>query len=238
MAQAIQMSADALKSIADQIGDRIAEEFSSAPAAEPPAPVEADDRPSDFNPFAVIGDPRTARFRLVETFEVWKLFVGGADELARASEDLVTLTRPTGAYHHQVKVGDGEAAIAVAFAHSYALRLDERVVRDFFFSPLAADIDKAVGLADQLIPGDAVARLLSASEYKVEALWFVTPSAGAAPASPGAAQPRSITTKGLIIVSAPDSFRRALGTQATQLVSSSDFIQALTRAKRGMGLLL
>jgi hypothetical protein len=109
------------------------------------------------------------------------------------------------------------------------------VVRDFYFSPLAAQLDKAIDEADKLIPGDAVTRLLSLPEFKVEALWFVTLSGEAAPGEGGGApQPGGIKTLWVIVASAPPSFRA----KTLSLIDSTTFIRALSGTRRGMGLLL
>jgi hypothetical protein len=238
MADLQQLPANTLQSIALQLGDRIADEFSSAAAAVPPAPVAGEEKPADFTPIAGIEDPASARFMLTETFEVWKLREDATDDLAGTSEDLVTLARSTGAYRHQVKVVQGEAETAVAFAQSYAgaAKPDERVVGDFFFSPLAAQIDRAIELADKLIPEEAIARLLSLPEYKIEALWFVTRPAAAEPTPNEAPEPQPpySTSRGVIVVSAPTSFAG----QTMTLMDSSDFIRALAGTRLGMGLLI
>jgi hypothetical protein len=234
MAYLKQMASDTQLDIARQLGDRIAEEFQSAATAVPPAPIDGVEQPSYFSPLAGI-DRATARFKLAETFEVWKLRADAGDDLARTGEDLVTLARATGAYRHQVRlVRDGKKT-AIAFAHSYARGVDlgERVVRDFFFSSLAADIDDAVRLADALIPEAAAARLLSLPEFKTEALWFVSLSEEPAPRD-GAQPQRTITTRGVIVASAPPSFPG----QTMSLMDSSTFIRALSGTSRGMGLLL
>lgn len=236
MAYSIQVPTDILNNIALQIGDRIAEEFSSSASAVPPAPVGGVEQPLDFSPLAGV-DRATARFKLAETFELWKFRENAASDLAHTREDLVTLTRATGAYRHQVRLVRDGAKTAVAFAESYATGQNERSVRDFFFSPLAAELDSAIELADKLIPEEAVTRLLSLPEFKVEALWFVTISAAPVPASEtatGTQTSRTIKTLSVIVVSAPPSFPE----KALSLLDSSTFIQALSVTSRGMGLLL
>ncbi|MDQ3917590.1 MAG: hypothetical protein M3348_03860, partial [Acidobacteriota bacterium] len=209
MADLRRLPAEALRTIAIQIGDRIAEELSSSASAVPPRPVGGAEQALDFWPLADV-DPATARFKLAETFEVWKLRDDACDQLASTREDLVTLARPTGAYRHQIRLVRDGAETAVAFAQSYAAgpNPNERVVRDFFFSPLAEHVDEAVKAADKLIPEAAVTRLLSLPEFKVEALWFVTLSDAAEHTRKrgAAAQPtRSITTRGVMVACAPYS---------------------------------
>jgi hypothetical protein len=219
MADLKQLPEEALRAVAVQVGDRIAEEFESAAGAVPPAPVAGVAQPADFSPLAGV-DRAAARFRLAETFEVWTLRDGVGGELAGTQEDLAALARDTGTCRHQVRLvrGDAERAVAFAQSHAGAANPDERVVSDFYFSPLAAQVDAAVELADQLIPEAAAVRLLSLPEFKVEALWFVTPSN---------------TTRGVVVASAPDDFPG----QRMSLMDSADFVRALARTTRGMGLL-
>jgi len=237
MADLSRLSADALRSVATQIGDRIAEEFSSSARAVAPAPINGVEQPLDFWPLAGL-DPKTAQFELAETFEVWKLRDDAGDQLASTDEDLVTLARWTQAYRHLVRLIHGDVETAVAFAQSYpsAGNKNERVVREFFFSPLAAETEEAIQVADKLIPEAAVTRLLSLPEFKVEALWFLTLSGAPAPApgDAGPQPPRSITTRGVIVISAPPSFSG----QTLSLMDYRTFIRALSGTTRGMGLLL
>jgi len=104
--------------------------------------------------------------------------------------------------------------------------MGERSVREFFFSPRAAEIDSALGLADELVPEEATTRLLSLPEYKTEALWFITSEA----ASEGEV-PR--LTSRVIVISAPPSFSG----RVRQLISAADFLRALAGTSLGMGLL-
>jgi len=236
MADLVQLSDELSRSVARQVGDRIAEEYASAPDAVHPDPVDGVARPSDFSPLAGV-DVAAAEFRLAETFEVWRLRDGAEKELGTTGEDLVTLARQTGAYRHLIRLAYGGAERAVAFAQS-VVRVgapDERVVRDFYFSPLAAELDEAVMVADKVVPEEAVTRLLCLPELKVEALWFVTTAA--APASrqnAGAPPTRYITTRGVIVASAPPRFPEP----TMSLISSTAFVRALAGMSQGMGLLL
>jgi hypothetical protein len=231
MAVSASVPEDVLKDVARQVGDRIAEEFSSLAAATPPAPVNGVAQTFDYWPLTGL-DPATAKFKLGETFEVWKLKEDAAAALAGATGDLVTLTRWTGAYRHQIRLVRDGADEAVGFALSYAAGAGHagRYVRDFFFSRLAAEMDKAIELADQLVPEDAVTRLLSLPEFRVEALWFVKPVAAGA-----AGPPLGIETRGVIVALAPDRFPG----QTMTLTDSATFISVLSNTVgRGMGLLL
>lgn len=239
MADLKQIPPETLRSIARQIGDRITEEFSSAATAAPPAPVDGVEQPGDYSPLADL-DRDTAHFVLAETFEVWKLRENAADDLGRTREDLVTLARVTDTYRHQVRLVRDNAQTAVAFAQSYAKGgqdQNDRVVRDFFFSPLAAQIDEAISAADQLVPERAVTRLLCLPEFKVEALWFITLSAPAGPAPGEGRGPRpalTFSSRGVIVASAPRSFPG----ETMSLMDPFAFIRALSVTTRGMGLRL
>lgn len=230
MADLTQLPESTLQSIARQIGDRIYAEFAAT------AQVAGEHTLSRFDPLASIRDRASARFRMTETFEIWKLKVGGSAELALGREDLVTLARQTGVWHHQVKVIEGETERAVAFAQSYVKGggIDEPSVRNIFFSPLADEIDKAIELADEKVPEDAVTRLLSLPEYKTEALWFVTlPEWDESTPEAGLRQP---TSRGVIVISAPNSFQKTAPLMS--LISSLEFMRSLASTSLGMGLLL
>lgn len=234
MADTKQLPEDIMRDIARQVGDRIAEELSSAAEAVPPAPVEGAEPPEDFSPLAGI-DPATARFKIAESFEVWELRADADEELADTDEDLVTLALPTNAYRHQVRLVQDGAEKTVAFAQSSPSTNDPNkwVVRDFYFTSLAAQLDKAIKEADKRIPDDAVTRLLSLPAFKVEALWFVMPSKPAEP-SEGPQEPGDLKTLWVMVASAPPSFSG----KTLTLIDSSTFIRALSGTRRGMGLLL
>src|ERR1700753_3223977 len=117
MADLRQLPPDILNSVAVQIGDRIAEDFSSSAEAVPPAPINGVEQRLDFWPLAGL-ERQTAQFKLAETFEVWRLRDDAGDELASTDEDLVTLMRWTRAYRHLVRLIHGDKWTAVAFAQS------------------------------------------------------------------------------------------------------------------------
>jgi hypothetical protein len=239
MADLRELPPDALQGIARQIGERLYDALSSSANVVSPPDVEGEDAPSDFEALAGIGDPASVHFELAETLEVWRLRAGAADDFVLTREDLLTLGRPTGAYHHQITAGGGAGGrgAAVAFARSWPLGADqtEWSVRDLFFSPLAARVDEALGRADEQVVGDAVARLLSLPEYRIEALWLIDlpaeagqPPDGAHDSSPPA--PRHITSR-VMVISAPTRFAQRTMT----LLSSSEFMHALVGTNKGMG---
>ncbi len=234
MADLRQLSKTTLQSIARQIGDRLHAARSSGNTVEPTPLTEDKDRPSDFEPFGGLKYLATAQFEIAESLEVWRLGAGALDTFALSQVDLVTLGRPTGTYHHQIKAtaASGSEKTAVAFANSWPLgpELADWSVRDLFFSPLAAQIDEAIGRADDLLPEDAVTRLLSLPEYKIEALWFISSSASESGSSGDALRP----TSHVIVISAPSNF-----TEPTMsLISSSDFLRTLFNITPGMGFIV
>lgn len=108
---------------------------------------------------------------LAETFSLWTL---GTDDIVRFKQtgaDLADLARETGRWHHQLKSPKGP----VGFARSLSPGADpeKTSVRDVFFSELSALINRAIRVADEVIPDNRVARLLSVPAYQVHAFWFV-----------------------------------------------------------------
>ena len=209
MAELIKLPKKALESIARQIGARLYDEIY---------------RREDG------GKLKSFEFEMWETFEIWQFRPDPPSDLTQTREDLVTLARRTGVWHHQIKAGvGGGPKKAVAFAQSWpGSGQGDDLLRDLFLSQLAAKIDEAITLADNWLPDKAIVRLLSLPEYKVEALWFLSASDDVESPHP---------TSRVILVDVPDSFPTRSGESAMSPMSSSDFIRALGRTRRGMGLL-
>ncbi len=229
MAYLKQLPAAALPGIARQIGARL---FSTlSPASVPSASFEGEEPPPDFEPLAGITDFTAARFEVTESFEVWRLRAGALDEFVLTGEDLASLARPSGAWHHQIRIssdGTDSRDVPIAYARSWLLGTlsVEWSVRDLFLSPLAAAVDKAIRLADDQITEDVEARMLSLAEYSLEALWFVAPPVDAE------AEPRRRNESRVIVISASDDFPKA---RLMSPMNSNTFLRLLLGMKAGMG---
>jgi hypothetical protein len=232
MASLRQLPDEALRQIALQIGGRLYAAFSPVAVIEPTPLVDGIDIPSDFAPIHGIAELATARYEIAESLQIWKLAANVLDEFALSQGDLVTLARPTGGYHHQVKAtaaSPGSPTTAVAFANSWQTGSGptDWSVRDVFFSPLAAKIDEAIASADNLVPEEADTRLLSLPEYQLEAIWFVILSEDKTTRD---VTVRRATSK-VIVVEAPNSFKES----KMSLLNSTDFLRALVGTRTGMG---
>lgn len=217
MARLSQPSEEVLGEVASQIGDRLHDEFQRRGRELP-----------NFDAGSGIGDLAQYPFEMGETFEIWQLKADVERQLAETREDLLTLTRQSGAWHHQViATVEGGQKKAVAFAQSRASGQggDEWSVRDLYFSPLAARIDQAITLADEWVDDEAVARLLSLPEFKIEALWFLT-----LPSDTERPHP----TSRVIVFFGPESSPMP----QMSLISSQDFTRTLANMRLGMGLLI
>ena len=213
MADSTPLSEEALRSVAEKIGARIFELRRRA---------EAGGQSGGISPYVF------SEFEMWETLEIWMLKAGVPD-LTQTDEDLTMLVRPSYTWHHQLKAGPaGGEKKAVAFAQSLVATANDQSLRDLFFSDeLAAKLDRAITLADQWFPKNGVVRLLSLPEYRVDALWCLSAVAGAGP-------PRLVSQ--VIVVSAPPDFQAGSGQPGTPLMSSADFVRALARTTKGMGL--
>lgn len=158
MAHSKQMPQDALASIAEQVGERIAD---VAPEI-----------------MQVSYDGGAAPLRLGESFELWLL---GADDVESSGRwpDLAKLATPTGRTHHQIKLDQR----GMGFARS--LKSDDGSedysVRELFVSQLAGEIDRAIDWIDRHedeLRGDPLVRLLFAPAYQVYAFWLYEQQSG------------------------------------------------------------
>jgi hypothetical protein len=249
-----------LENIARQIGERIHAALSSRANVVPSHIIEGEDEPADFEALAGIKDPASARFEIGETFEVWRLRAGAADEFVQTGEDLLTLSRSTGAYHHQVKVSTDESGgtkMAVAFARSWPIGpgQDESSVRDLFFSPLAATVDEGIERAEKLLAEkDETDELLAAEKLLAEkgetderpAKAVVTRLLSLPEYKIEALWFITLEAKStldgvvryvrsqVIVISAPNSFAEP----TMSLLSSTAFLRALVSTSKGMGFLV
>lgn len=192
---------DVLESIATQIGIRL----------EPPTAYEGHAHALNV---AVPSNPEIG-----ETFEVWKLIPDAAGEIEKGNLDITKLVRPSGLWHHQLRLNSN----AFGFARSKPLGADPDSwsVRDIFMSDLAAKIDQAIKWVDDNIPEDLVeVRLLSMPIQQVEAFWFVAKSPEA-----------SKWDNQLFIIHSREAIDE-LG----QLMDAKTFLESLPGKPRGMGI--
>lgn len=182
MAHADSLPGDVLTSIANQLGDRMT--TMSGPQFLSGSPVE-----------------------LTETFSVWALGADAVGEAAQSNADIQLFATPTGRWHHQVMFGSS----AEAFARSTPLGIEPGSwsLREFFISPLADKIDKAVEWVDQNIVDDPLVRLLTVPAYQVLALWLTRDG---------------IIGSQVLVVDAPIQYSTL---QPCALLSSKEFIDRL-----------
>ncbi len=161
------------------------------------------------------GSPSTSTLDMGETFELWRLTPAAVDKFSQEGGDLRSLATRTGRWHHQIKLDGGVAAFARSGNQKGGWIVDE-----IYVTPLAETLDQAIERADALFSQDAIAVLLTAPAYQVEALWFL---------------PRGDTTVNdseLLVVTA----RTDLTLTPFQRVTSVEFIKALQGVPIGMGI--
>lgn len=141
-----------------------------------------------------VGGPTTERLfaasaapELTESLAV--CFVG-ADRVAAPPADLADLVRPSGVWHHQVRISAGATHFARSGQPGFtpdALELQQVVE-----GRVAAKLDAAIEWVDREVPDDAVvARLLVIPAYYVHALVLIDKS-----------------TYSAVLVDQPDRYRR------------------------------
>jgi hypothetical protein len=115
-------------------------------------------------------------FRLGETFVLWSLGFDRITDGLRTGVDLVQLARPTGRWHHQIKINAEPVGFARSFSKDDALGLD---VRQMFVSDLARYIDEALAWIDEFevehpdyAASHSLVRLLFVPAYQTHAFWL------------------------------------------------------------------
>lgn len=158
-------------------------------------------------------------YTIGESFQVWTFTPGMTEEYEEGNRDLSELARPSGVWHHQLKVNGSPKG----FARSKPLGSTPKSwsVRQVFWSPLAKSIDEGIDWIDSNVPEGVEARLLSVPFQQTEAFWFVT-----APDSPLAGD----WNNWLWIVT---SSRRLRQLQPGTRVDSDTFLEAMASPKPG-----
>jgi len=176
------------------------------------------------------GDPPTntpgtdgapaASYTIAESFEVWTFAAGMTKEYDAGNRQLSTLVRPSGVWHHQLKI-DGSPK---GFARSKPLGPNPQdwSLREIFWSPLAKSIDEAIDWIDDKVPDGVEARMLSVPFQQTEAFWFV-----AAPNSTLAAE----WNDKILTVVAPRSLAENL--RPLELTDGATFLRLMAGPKPG-----
>lgn len=239
MAHTDKVSRAALASLAAEIGELLGGAGLTEAALPTPSaatgPRRAGARAATAAAAAGEGEPEPAE--LVETFAVWTLDAralapvsgrgaakkSGAKKSGAKGNSLRAFARPTGRWHHQIKVG-GRAA---AFARSSGprLKLDSASLRGLFVSPLARKIEAAIDWIDENEPEerdgvrDPVVRLLVVPSHQLHAFWLFDEREG---------------TSEVFVVDAPP---RLDATGRGGLIDEREFLDLLrrSRAVRGLG---
>jgi hypothetical protein len=185
--------------------------------------VEDDDNAPffSFESLGARGAPSTSALDLAETFEVWRLSPAAVRRFEMGKCGLGSLAKPTGSWHHQIKLDNDY----LAFARS-SLSEDGGggwSVEAIFVSPIAKAIDTAIEWTDNNIPDDKLARLLTAPAYHVMALWFVNEDA----------QCEADLGGDVLIVTAPSDLPQLA---PLKLLDSDTFLEILRQQLVGMGI--
>jgi len=158
--------------------------------------------------------PGAQGIELCESFALWRLGRDSLTASAQTGDDLSQLAKPTGRWHHQLKV-DGQATM---FARSTQSDAASYVVRAVSVSPLAERIDQAIDWVDQNIQARLFARLLVVSAYRVHAFWLVSDDED---------------DDQVLIIDAPPQFTDL---RPLQLFNSRAFLEALLREPQVIGI--
>lgn len=207
---------EAMEEVARQLGERLI--------------VAGDqDRPRfSFESLNEIASPDDSTVRLGATFEVWRLSPIAVAQSRPPEAKLTKLARRVG-WHHQVKLNDN----SVGFARSSQAKLENGFSVDEIFvseaeadAPdervnLAEEINKAILWANEHIPDNKVAHLLTAPAYQIEALWFLDEEAS-----------EQTSDGDVYIVSLPPDNERLV---AAKLMPAQFFLEALRNETPGMG---
>ncbi|MEM7725858.1 MAG: hypothetical protein AAF208_05730 [Cyanobacteria bacterium P01_A01_bin.45] len=120
----------------------------------------------NLRPIPTLGG--ASELKLFETVDIWSL---RSDLLLESTNDLTILAKPTGRWHHQIKINGVPTSYARSVANGPSA-LDWHVV-GVFESPIATKIDDAINWIDGNISGDYVVRLLTVPCYQIQAFWLV-----------------------------------------------------------------
>ena len=204
---------EVLAEIAAQISSSIEESGESdtiggAPGVDQPQPTPPPD-----------GTPPS--YTIGESFELWTFARGMTKEYEAGNRDLSALVRPSGVWHHQLKIN----GVPRGFARSKPLgpTPESWSVREIFWSPLAKRIDEGIEWTDHNVPEHVETRLLSAPFQQTEAFWYVT--------KPGSPLAGKWNDKLWIVVAS----KRLPELKPGTLVNSSTFLQAMAGPKPGEG---
>lgn len=112
---------------------------------------------------------RKVEIDLGETFAVWMLGGAAINRGVRSREDLMTLAKDTGSWHHQIRFDHK----GMAYARSMALKDKARTLCELSVSALAEEIQRATDWSDQNVSDEYLMRLLLVPSRQVRAFWFI-----------------------------------------------------------------
>jgi len=205
---------DALQDVGRQLRDRLI--------------VGADqDHPSfSFESLNTFADPLTSTVELGATFELWRLSPSAVEASRPGDANLMKLAKRIG-WHHQLRLDSS----SVGFARSSKPKLEDGLSLDEIFvsetddetpgdgESLAKEINKAILWANDNVPDDKIAHLLTAPAYQIEALWFVDEAEVASGGD-------------VYIISVPSNIERLT---PFKLIPVKSFLEVLRNETPGMG---
>lgn len=155
---------------------------------------------ANLNPVPTLG--AGTDIKLFETVDVWIL---SADVLLQQTQDLTQLAKPTGRWHHQIKLNDQ----FTSYARSITAGPDasDWSVVGVFESSTAAKIDDAITWIDANISGNYTVHLLTVPAYSIDSFWLIDNA-----------------DQKIVIISAPNEYSILKPQQA---YSSEQFLDAL-----------
>ncbi|HVF48889.1 MAG TPA: hypothetical protein VNA19_02305 [Pyrinomonadaceae bacterium] len=210
-----------LKAIRNQLGyfvggaDVRATDAGNAPEGSPPATATRGLPPdSGTRGEEPTTTPPPNEIRCGESFSLYTLGTDGIRAYKQpedgdgGGDPLADLAKNTGRWHHQIKF-DG---VAKAFARSVIDESEPKSssVREFFSSPLAESIERAIKWIDRHVEDKLLVRLLTVPSYRIEAFWLSDEK----------------TNQGrVLVIEAPPGFAEL---PLDRLISSQQFLEVLS----------
>lgn len=102
-----------------------------------------------------------------EVGESFAICVLDVAQVKKPPQDLAKLAKPSGYWHHQLRIGGIATHTAVSTKEGFG---DGHEVQQMFATPVAGKIDAAIRWVDKNVTGKATVRLLIAPAYLLHAL--------------------------------------------------------------------